>query len=75
MPLMPSLDDQIRAMPKVEPHVHLEGSLQPATLLALARRPGLGLADLRQLALNAARAAMLPAAEKQQLEAALLAVT
>jgi len=35
---MPTLDDQIRAMPKVELHVHLEGSIQPATLLALARR-------------------------------------
>jgi len=38
MPRMASLDDQIRAMPKEELHVHLEGSLQPATLLALARR-------------------------------------
>lgn len=35
---MPAFDDQIRAMPKVELHVHLEGSIQPATLLALARR-------------------------------------
>jgi adenosine deaminase len=35
---MPTLDDQIRAMPKVELHVHLEGSIQPATLLALAHR-------------------------------------
>ena len=35
---MSELDDQIRAMPKVELHVHLEGSIQPATLLALARR-------------------------------------
>jgi adenosine deaminase len=43
MPLMPSLDDQIRAMPKVELHVHLEGSIQPATLLALARRHAIAL--------------------------------
>lgn len=28
----------IRAMPKVELHVHLEGSIQPATLLQLAQR-------------------------------------
>jgi adenosine deaminase len=43
MPRMTALDDQIRAMPKVELHVHLEGSLQPATLLALVRRHGLAL--------------------------------
>ncbi|MCB9445866.1 MAG: adenosine deaminase [Ardenticatenaceae bacterium] len=33
-----SLDQFIRAMPKVELHVHLEGSIQPVTLLQLARR-------------------------------------
>jgi adenosine deaminase len=33
-----SLTDFIRAMPKVELHVHLEGSIRPATLLELARR-------------------------------------
>lgn len=33
-----SVEDFIRAMPKVELHVHLEGSVQPATLLRLARR-------------------------------------
>jgi len=33
-----SLESYIRAMPKVELHVHLEGSIQPATLLKLARR-------------------------------------
>lgn len=33
-----SLESFIRAMPKVELHVHLEGSIQPATLLELARR-------------------------------------
>lgn len=32
------LDDCIRAMPRVELHVHLEGAIQPETLLTLARR-------------------------------------
>ena len=35
---MTELDDFIRRMPKVELHVHLEGSVQPRTLLALAKR-------------------------------------
>lgn len=33
-----SLATYIAAMPKVELHVHLEGAIRPATLLALARR-------------------------------------
>jgi aminodeoxyfutalosine deaminase len=33
-----TLETYIRAMPKVELHVHLEGAIQPDTLLALARR-------------------------------------
>ncbi len=33
-----SLTDFIREMPKVELHVHLEGSIQPETLLRLAQR-------------------------------------
>ncbi len=33
-----ALESFIRAMPKVELHVHLEGSIQPETLLQLARR-------------------------------------
>lgn len=33
----------IAAMPKVELHVHLEGSIRPATLLTLARRNGVAL--------------------------------
>ncbi len=35
-----SLSDYIRAMPKVELHVHLEGSIRPSTLLTLAERNG-----------------------------------
>jgi adenosine deaminase len=47
------LEAYIRAMPKVELHVHLEGSIQPATLLELARRNGVALpaaseAELRE---------------------------
>lgn len=33
-----ALDQFIHAMPKAELHIHLEGSIQPATLLELARR-------------------------------------
>lgn len=33
-----TLTDFIRAMPKVELHVHLEGAIQPETVLELARR-------------------------------------
>lgn len=35
-----ALDSFIARMPKVETHLHLEGSIQPATLLAIARRNG-----------------------------------
>ena len=38
-----SQSDFIREMPKVELHVHLEGSIRPSTLLALARRNGVTL--------------------------------
>ena len=38
MSLVPALDAIIRAMPKVELHVHLEGSIRPGTLLQLAKR-------------------------------------
>jgi aminodeoxyfutalosine deaminase len=38
-----SLRDFVREMPKVELHVHLEGSIRPATLLTLARRNGVTL--------------------------------
>lgn len=33
-----NLEQFIRAMPKVESHVHLEGAIRPATLLQLAKR-------------------------------------
>ncbi len=41
----------IREMPKVELHVHLEGSIRPATLLTLAERNGVSLpaSDLQGL--------------------------
>ena len=38
MSLDPNLVDFVRRMPKVELHVHLEGSIRPGTLLELARR-------------------------------------
>ncbi|HET9921007.1 MAG TPA: hypothetical protein VFQ30_14245, partial [Ktedonobacteraceae bacterium] len=33
----------VQAVPKAELHVHLEGSIQPTTLLTLARRNGVEL--------------------------------
>jgi adenosine deaminase len=39
-----SIDDFIRAMPKAELHVHMEGSIRPETLLALAAKHHVALA-------------------------------
>jgi aminodeoxyfutalosine deaminase len=39
-PIAPETAAFIQAMPKAELHIHLEGSIQPATLLALAARHG-----------------------------------
>ena len=38
-----SLERYLFAVPKAELHVHLEGSIQPSTLLTLARRNGVEL--------------------------------
>jgi aminodeoxyfutalosine deaminase len=41
MPVAPSINDLIAALPKAELHVHLEGSMPPELLLKLARKHGL----------------------------------
>ncbi|HEU5368879.1 MAG TPA: hypothetical protein VFU69_10455, partial [Ktedonobacterales bacterium] len=46
MPISEHLAAYLRAAPKAELHVHLEGAIQPATLLTLARRNGKALPAL-----------------------------
>jgi adenosine deaminase len=40
-----TIEEYLHAAPKAELHVHLEGSIQPATLLTLAQRNGVTLPD------------------------------
>ncbi len=40
---MPDLQKIVQALPKVELHVHLEGTVQPETLFDLAHRHGIAL--------------------------------
>ncbi len=41
--MIPDIQNFIKTMPKIELHVHLEGSVAPATLLALARKNSINL--------------------------------
>lgn len=44
----------LRAMPKAELHVHIEGTLEPGLIFSLGRRNGLGLPYASVAALRAA---------------------
>ncbi|HEX5506238.1 MAG TPA: adenosine deaminase [Thermomicrobiales bacterium] len=52
-----SLDGYLRAAPKAELHVHLEGAIDPATLLRLAARNGVALPATTEAGLRALCAA------------------
>lgn len=51
------IDELIRALPKAELHVHLDGSLRPATMLDIARSEGVSLPADTEQALAAAMVA------------------
>ena len=40
---MPKMDTLIKQLPKCELHIHIEGSLEPELMFALARRNGIRL--------------------------------
>ena len=42
--LAPELAEYIRGVPKAELHIHIEGSLEPELIFALAQRNGIELA-------------------------------